>query len=129
MGTSRPLIGREAWGRGPPAHPVGGRFPKGLFANFLFAKRSLTGQAGASRPSKGRDVVLRGIPPFGRAGRPPRLYKPEPAPKILFYSEKIRRKKKRGEEERRGSGEALFTRRFGGIFLFYPYNYLKIIII
>jgi hypothetical protein len=51
MGSSRPLIGREAWGRGPPAHPTGGRFqnflqapPEGLFMNkkfFLFVKRSL----------------------------------------------------------------------------------------
>jgi hypothetical protein len=46
MGTSRPLIGREAGGRGPPAHPAGGRFPEGFFANnkvILFAKRSLRG--------------------------------------------------------------------------------------
>jgi hypothetical protein len=105
-------------GPGTSPYPVGGRFPEGLFANFLFAKRSQPGQAGASRPSKGRDVVLRGIPPFGRAGCPPRLYKPEAAPKISFYSAKIRKKRKRGEEERRGSSEALFTLRFGGIFLF-----------
>jgi hypothetical protein len=97
---------------------VGGTFPESLFVNFLFAKRSLLGQAGASRPSKGRDVVLRGIPSFGQAGCPPRLYKPESAPKFSFYSSKIRKKRKKGEEERRGSGEALFTRRFGGIFSF-----------
>jgi hypothetical protein len=29
-----------------------------------------------------------------------------------FYPAKIRKKRKRGEEERRGSGEALSTRRF-----------------
>jgi hypothetical protein len=61
MGTSRPLIRREAWGRGPPAHPTGGRFqnflqapPKGLFMNkffFLFAKRPLRHPA---RPLGGR---------------------------------------------------------------------------
>jgi hypothetical protein len=79
---------------------VGGTFPESLFVNFLFAKRSLPGQAGASRTSKGRDVVLRGIPPFGRAGCPPRLYKPEPASKILFYSAKIRKKKERKERKR-----------------------------
>jgi hypothetical protein len=65
MGTSRTLIGREAWGRGPPAHPAGGRFenyfqapPEGLFANkksFLIAKRSLRQ---ASRPASGREVPL-----------------------------------------------------------------------
>jgi hypothetical protein len=65
MGTSCPLIGREAWGRGPPAPPAGGRFEKyfeapskGLFANkksFLFAKRSLRQ---ASRPASGREVPL-----------------------------------------------------------------------
>jgi hypothetical protein len=78
--------------------------PRGPLTNFLFAKRSLPGQAGASRPLVGRDG--------------PRLYKPEPAPKISFYSAKIRKKRKKGEEERRESGEALFTRRFGGIFSF-----------
>jgi hypothetical protein len=114
MGTSRLLIGREAWGRGPPAYPVGGRFPEGLFANFLFAKRSQPGQAGASRPSKGRDVVLRGIPPFGRKGcLPPGYISPNQPQKFYFIQQKSEKKK-----ERRGSGEALFTRRFGGIFLF-----------
>jgi hypothetical protein len=63
MGTSRPLIGREAWGRGPPAHPAGRRFqkffqapPEGLFTNnksFLFVKRSLRQ---ASRPASGREA-------------------------------------------------------------------------
>jgi hypothetical protein len=46
IGTSRPLIRRETWGRGPPAHPAGGRFPEGLFTNkkvILFAKRPLRG--------------------------------------------------------------------------------------
>jgi hypothetical protein len=47
MGASRPINGREAWGRRPPAHPMGGRsenfsqaLPEGFFANkklFLFA--------------------------------------------------------------------------------------------
>jgi hypothetical protein len=46
------------------------------------------------------------------------LYKPPSAPKFLFYSAKIRKKRKGGEEERRGTSEALFTRRFGGIFWF-----------
>jgi hypothetical protein len=65
MGTSRPLIGREAWGRGLPAQPAGGRFqkyfearPESLFANkksFLFAKRSLRH---ASCPASGREVLL-----------------------------------------------------------------------
>jgi hypothetical protein len=51
MGASRPINGREAWGRRPPAHPTGGRFqnfsqssPESLFANkklFLFVKRPL----------------------------------------------------------------------------------------
>jgi hypothetical protein len=63
MGTSRSLIGREAWSRGPPAPPAGGRFekyfeapPEGLFANkksFLFVKRSLRQ---ASRPASGREA-------------------------------------------------------------------------
>jgi hypothetical protein len=63
MGTSRLLIGREAWGRGPPAQPAGGRFqkyfeapPEGLFTNkksFLFAKKSLRQ---ASHPASGREV-------------------------------------------------------------------------
>jgi hypothetical protein len=34
------------------------------------------------------------------------------------FIQKNQKKRKRGEEERRGSGEALFTRRFGGIFSF-----------
>jgi hypothetical protein len=55
MGTSLPLIGREAWGRGPPAHPAGARFPEGLFANkkiFLFTKRSRRGRP--AHPTGGR---------------------------------------------------------------------------
>jgi hypothetical protein len=65
MDTSRPLIGREAFGRGPAAHPAGGRSqinfeapPEGLFANkksFLFVKRSLRQ---ASRSASGREVPL-----------------------------------------------------------------------
>jgi hypothetical protein len=38
--------------------------------------------------------------------------------KFPFYSAKTRKKRKEREEERRGSGEALFTHRFGGIFSF-----------
>jgi hypothetical protein len=43
MGASRPLNGRDAWGPGHPAHPAGGMSPEDLFANKLFAKRSLGG--------------------------------------------------------------------------------------
>jgi hypothetical protein len=53
-------------------------------------------------------LVRRDVPP---------LYKPEPALKISFYSAKIR-KKEREERKREEEGEALFTRRFGSIFLF-----------
>jgi hypothetical protein len=65
MGTSRPLIEREAWSRGPSAQPAGGMFqkyfeapPEGLFANkkiFLFAKWSLRQ---ASRPASGQEASL-----------------------------------------------------------------------
>jgi hypothetical protein len=37
---------------------------------------------------------------------------------LPFYSTKTGKKRKGGEEERRGSGETLFTRQFGGIFSF-----------
>jgi hypothetical protein len=133
MGASRPINGREAWSRRPPAHPTGGRFQnfsqtpsESLFANknfFLFAKRPLTRpQRHPTRPTGGRF-------PEGHPARPTGLYKPPPTPKFPYYSAKIRKKRKGGEEERRGSGEALFTRRFGGIFSFQSYNYLKITII
>jgi hypothetical protein len=57
MGTSCPLIGPEAWGRGPPAQPAGGRFQKyfeapleSLFANkksyLLFLIREEVPEAG-----------------------------------------------------------------------------------
>jgi hypothetical protein len=82
MGTSRPMNGREAWGRAPPAHPTGGRFQnyfqaplEGLFANkklFLFTKRPLTRARGhPAHPTGGRSGarrLRRGIPPVGRAG-------------------------------------------------------------
>jgi hypothetical protein len=65
MGASRPINGREAWGRRPPAHPAGRRSqnfsqapPEGLFANkklFLFAKRPLTRpRRHPARPTGGR---------------------------------------------------------------------------
>jgi hypothetical protein len=66
MGASRPLNGRVAWGRGPPAQPAGGMSPEGLFANNFFAERSLRGHLaqpkgrmlclGAFRPLVGREV-------------------------------------------------------------------------
>jgi hypothetical protein len=40
-----------------------------------------------------------GHPPVGRAGGPPRLYKPPPAPKFPFYSAKTRKKER--EERKR----------------------------
>jgi hypothetical protein len=65
-GTSRPLIGREAWGRGPPAQPAGGMFekyfeapPEGLFAN----KKNFR-----------EEVPEAGIPPGQWAGGPPAAY-------------------------------------------------------
>jgi hypothetical protein len=139
MGTSHPINGRKAWRRKPPAHPTGERFqifsqapPEGLFANkILIREETPDTAAGASRPPNGREV--RG--PYGGASCPlgglevPQpLYKP-PSPKFPFYSAKFKKKRKGGEEERRESGKALFTRRFGGIFSFYSYNYLKIVII
>jgi hypothetical protein len=42
---------------------------------------------------------------------------PHLPPKFPFYLAK-KKKRKGGEEERRGSGETLFTRRFGDIFSF-----------
>jgi hypothetical protein len=67
-------------------------------------------------------VVLRGIPPFDRAGGPPSYISPNLPQKFYFIQQKSekkeREKRKREEEERRGSSEALFTRRFGGIFSF-----------
>jgi hypothetical protein len=48
-------------------------------------------------------VVPRGIPPFGRAGGPPWLYKPQTAPKFSFYSAKTRKKER---EERKREEEA-----------------------
>jgi hypothetical protein len=65
MGTFRPLIEREVWGRGPPAYPAGERLekyfqapPEGFFANkksFLFVKRSLRlGGRYSVRPVGGR---------------------------------------------------------------------------
>jgi hypothetical protein len=68
----------------------------------------------------GREVVPRGIPPVRRAGGspPPRYISSPLASKFPFYSAKIRKKRKGGEEGRRGSGEALLTRRFGDIFSF-----------
>jgi hypothetical protein len=141
MGTSRPINGREAWGRRPPAHPTGGRSkifsqvpPEGLFANkklFLFAKKPLTRpRRHPARPTGGRSPE--GHPALPTGGRfpgrasgppnvrdvPPPLYKPPATPKFSYYSAKIKKKRKGGEEERRESGEALFTRRFGGIFSF-----------
>jgi hypothetical protein len=93
--------------------PIGREVPEGLLANkkvILFAKRSLWGH-----------------PARWSGGRSPWLYKPLPALKLSFYS--VKTKKKGGDEERRESGEALFTRQFRGIFSFQPYNYLKITII
>jgi hypothetical protein len=58
MGTSRPLIGREVRGRGPPAQPTGGRFQTFFFTNkkfFLFAKRPLRHPA---RPLGGRFLIF-----------------------------------------------------------------------
>jgi hypothetical protein len=62
MGASRPIIGREAWGRGHPAQPEGGILkklfpgpPEGPFANkklFLFANGSL--REHPARPEGGR---------------------------------------------------------------------------
>jgi hypothetical protein len=125
----------------PPVRSTGGRSqnfsqapPERLFANkklFLFAKRPLTRprrhpipptggrspEGHPARPTGGRFPREASRPPNGRDVPPP-LYKPPPTPKFLYYSAKIRKKRKGEEEERRGSGEALFTRRFGGIFSF-----------
>jgi hypothetical protein len=64
MGTSRPINGQEAWGRGPPAHPTGGRSqnyfqapPEGLFANkktFLIREEAPE----TSRPPNGQEVPI-----------------------------------------------------------------------
>jgi hypothetical protein len=103
IGTSRPLIGQETWGPGPPAHPAGGRFPEGLFANkkvILFAKRSLRGYPahpkggrwcrGASRPLVGQEV-------------PPGYISPQLPLNFHFIQQKSEKKKKgrRGREKRK----------------------------
>jgi hypothetical protein len=78
---------------------------------------------GASRPPNGREMRS----PYSAEGHPARwaggrfpfpCISPHLPPEFSFYSAKTRKKRKGGEEERRGSGEALFTRRFGGIFSF-----------
>jgi hypothetical protein len=132
MGTSHPINGREAWGRAPPAHPTGerrqifSRGPReGLFANKKISysrrgpRRGRGGIPPAQRVEGPRPVDCGGASrPLGGREVPHPLYKPPPAPKLPFYSAKISKKRKGGEEERRRSGETLFTRRFGGIFSF-----------
>jgi hypothetical protein len=70
IGTSRPINGREAWGRTHPAHPTDGRCQiffqaplEGLFVNkklFLFAKRPLPRrQRHPARPTCGRCPTVR----------------------------------------------------------------------
>jgi hypothetical protein len=54
MGTSRPINGREAWGRTPPAHPTAGG-ESSRIRNFSYLRRC---------PSRGS----KGIPPAQRAG-------------------------------------------------------------
>jgi hypothetical protein len=60
MGASRPIIEREAWGRGHPAQPEGGMLQK-FFAGassrirkFLIRKGV---PEGASRPARGREAT------------------------------------------------------------------------
>jgi hypothetical protein len=98
---------------------------EGLFTNkklFLFAKRPLMRprrhptEGHPARPTGGRFPKGASRPPNGR--NVPSVYKPPPTPKFLYYSAKIWKKRNGGEEERRGSGEALFTRRFAGTFSF-----------
>jgi hypothetical protein len=73
---------------GHPAHPTGGRFPRG-----------------ASRPSNGRNVI-------------PHYLSPPLTPNSHnIHQKSTKKKKRRGREERRGSDEALSTRRFAGIII------------
>jgi hypothetical protein len=124
-GTSRPLIGQEATSR-----PHSGReVPRGTLREFLICEEVPVGPCRGIPPNHRAGCCPEGHPALWSGGRAPRLYKPQPAPKISFYPGKIRKKRKREEKERRGRGEAVFTRRFGGIFSFKPYNYLKITII
>jgi hypothetical protein len=54
---------------------------------------------GASRPPNGRDVVLRGIPPFGRAGGTPGYISPNLPQKFYFIQQKSEKKER--EERKR----------------------------
>jgi hypothetical protein len=98
MGTFRPLIGRETWGRGPSAHPAGGRSLEGLLANKSYLIREEF-SAGASRPSNGREVVPRGIPPVGRAGGSPGYISPHLPQNCHFIQKKKEREERKREEE------------------------------
>jgi hypothetical protein len=128
---------RSTGGRRHPAHPAGGVSKKSEQAPgegplrerklFLFVKRPLvrhpTRPTGGRIPEKHPTLLTGGRFPRG-ASRPPNerdvppLFKPATHHLILIIFSKNQQKKKgrRGREERRGSGEALSTRRFGGIF-------------
>jgi hypothetical protein len=92
VGTSRPINGREAWGRITPAHPTGGRCqiffqvpPESLFANkkkFLTREEAPPAAAKASRPLGGAGPLQCGgaSRPLGGRQVPLPLYKSPPAP-------------------------------------------------
>jgi hypothetical protein len=112
MGTSRQINGREAWGRRPPAHPMGGRSqnisqapPEGLFTNkklFLFAKRPQTRpRRHPALPTGGRSPE--GHPALPTGGMFPHHYlSPHPPPNSHIIQQESRKKerkeRKRGEE-------------------------------
>jgi hypothetical protein len=123
MGASRPINGREAWGRRSPVHPTGGgsknisqALPEGLFTNkksFLFAKRLLTRHPAHPRggrspeghpalPTGGRLPGGASCPPNGRDVPPPNYLSPQPPPNSYIIQQKSRKKerkeRKRGEE-------------------------------
>jgi hypothetical protein len=103
---------REAWGRRPPAHPIGGRSqkffqtsPEGLFTNkkfFLFAKRPLRRpRRHPARPTGGR--FPEGHPACPTGGTFHYHYiSPHLPPNSYIIQQKSRKKerdeRKRGEE-------------------------------
>jgi hypothetical protein len=88
--TSRPSSGREV--------------PRGPLREFFICEEVPAGVGGGIPPIQRAGCCPEGHPALWSGGMPsPRLYKPEPAPKILFYSAKIRKKER---EERKREEEA-----------------------
>jgi hypothetical protein len=85
-GTSRPSSGRDV--------------PRGPLREFFICEEVPAGAGGGIPPIQSAGCCPEGHPALWSGGMsPPRLYKPESAPKILFYSAKIRKKRKERKRE------------------------------